>query len=180
MWHMTCDMWHVTCDMWHVTCDTWHVTRDTWHVTSDMWQVTCDTWHVWGGWTFSQNFSSLALTVCDLWYYEDLWRTKICVKHLIAAWLGPTLSLSETLPQVPWKDICLKGNGGFSCLPCIAWQGTTFLSDNYFILMTAQTRNQSGPRPCAARYCLGGWTHLQAGCDYRSNQIQQSFVQFRY
>ena len=38
----------------------WHVTRDTWH-------VTCL-----GGWTFSQNFSSLALTVCDLWYYEDL------------------------------------------------------------------------------------------------------------
>ena len=48
--------------MWHVTCDTWHVTRD------------CDMWHVTrlGGWTFSQNFSSLALTVCDLWYYEDL------------------------------------------------------------------------------------------------------------
>ena len=38
---------------WHVTCDTWHVTRSR-------------------GWTFSQNFSSLALTVCDLWYYEDL------------------------------------------------------------------------------------------------------------
>jgi hypothetical protein len=34
--------------------------------------VTCDMWHVWGGWTFSQNFSSLVLTVCDLWYYEDL------------------------------------------------------------------------------------------------------------
>jgi hypothetical protein len=43
----------VSCDMWHVTHDTWHVTRL-------------------GGWTFSQNFSSLALTVCDLWYYEDL------------------------------------------------------------------------------------------------------------
>ena len=38
----------------------WHVTRDMWHVTRL------------GGWTFSQNFSSLALTVCDLWYYEDL------------------------------------------------------------------------------------------------------------
>ena len=37
-----------------------------------MWHVTRDTWHVWGGWTFSQNFSSLALTVCDLWYFEDL------------------------------------------------------------------------------------------------------------
>ena len=31
-------------------------------------------WHATrlGGWTFAQNISSLALTVCDLWYYEDL------------------------------------------------------------------------------------------------------------
>ena len=47
---------NVTCDVWHVTCDTWHVTRD---MTRDTWHVTCL-----GGWTFSQNFSSLALTVC--------------------------------------------------------------------------------------------------------------------
>ena len=54
--------------MWHVTCDTWHVTRDMWQVTRDTsWHVTCLV-----GWTFSQNFSSLALTVCDSWYYEDL------------------------------------------------------------------------------------------------------------
>ena len=45
----------MTCDMWHGICDT-----DTLH-------VTCL-----GGWAFSQNFSSLALTICDLWYYEDL------------------------------------------------------------------------------------------------------------
>ena len=51
---------HVTCDTWHVTCDTWHVTLGTWH-------VTCL-----GGWTFSHIFSSLALTICDLWYYKDL------------------------------------------------------------------------------------------------------------
>ena len=44
--------------MWHVTCDMWHVTRDT---------DTCL-----GAWAFSQNFSSLAPTVCDLWYFEDL------------------------------------------------------------------------------------------------------------
>ena len=37
----------------------WHVTRDMWHVGG-------------GGWTFSQNYSSLALTVSDLWYYEDM------------------------------------------------------------------------------------------------------------
>ena len=46
----------------------WHVTRDTWRVTHDMsLHVTCL-----GGWTFFQNLGSLALTVCDLWYYEDL------------------------------------------------------------------------------------------------------------
>ena len=50
---MTCDMWHITCDTWHVTCDMQH--------------VTCC-----GGWTFSQNVSSLAFTICDLWYFEEL------------------------------------------------------------------------------------------------------------
>ena len=45
--------------MWHVTLDTWHVTR-------------CDTWHNRGGEHSLKNFSSLALTVCDLWCYEDL------------------------------------------------------------------------------------------------------------
>ena len=47
----------------------WNVTGDMWHVTDDMWHVTLDTWHVTfcGGWTFSQNFSPLALMVCDLW-----------------------------------------------------------------------------------------------------------------
>ena len=38
------------------------------------WHVTCNTWHVtYGGqWTFSQNFSSLDLTVWDLWCCEYL------------------------------------------------------------------------------------------------------------
>ena len=54
------------CDMWHVTRGMWHGTSDTWHMTFDMWHVTCCR-----GWTFSQNFSSLALLVCDLWYFED-------------------------------------------------------------------------------------------------------------
>ena len=51
-----------THDMPHVTCDTWQVTCDTWHVTCDI---------LWG-WTFSLSFSSLDLTVCDLWYFDDL------------------------------------------------------------------------------------------------------------
>ena len=45
-----------THDMWHVTCDTWHVTL--WHVT-----------HL-GSLPFSPNFSSLALTVWELCYFE--------------------------------------------------------------------------------------------------------------
>ena len=34
-------------------------------LTWDMWYVTCDMFGG-GGWTFSQNFGSLPLTVCDL------------------------------------------------------------------------------------------------------------------
>ena len=55
LWHVTHDMWHATHDMWHMLCDLWHVTFD-----------------MLLGWTFSQNFSFLALTVCYLWYFEDL------------------------------------------------------------------------------------------------------------
>ena len=50
----------VTFDMWHVTCDMSHMTFDTWHVICDMLGG--------GGWTFSQNFSCLALTVCDVYH----------------------------------------------------------------------------------------------------------------
>ena len=46
--------------MWHLTRDTWHVTRDAWHVTLG------------GGWTFCQNFSSLALLVWAGKWFEDL------------------------------------------------------------------------------------------------------------
>ena len=45
----------------------WHVTHDMWHVTRYKWHATCC-----GGWTFSKKFTFLALTVCDLWYHEDL------------------------------------------------------------------------------------------------------------
>ena len=90
-----------------MTCDTWHVIRDTWHVTRDMWHVT----HL-GGWTFSQNFSSLAHIVCDLWYYEDLeekdeslneWRGCLknspgytgSVKYCLVGWCLNFLSSAE-------------------------------------------------------------------------------------
>ena len=55
----------------NLKCDMWHVTYDTWH-------VTCL-----GGWTFSQNFRSLALTVCDLWYYVDLEEKADLMNQLI-------------------------------------------------------------------------------------------------
>ena len=57
--------------MCQVTDDTWQVTRDRWHVTLSV------------GWTFSQNFSSQALTVCDLWNYEDLEEKAHWVTELI-------------------------------------------------------------------------------------------------
>ena len=70
-------------------CDTWYVTRDMWLVTCDTWHVTCDTLHVWGGgWAFSQNVSSLALTVCDLWYYEDLEEKDEIMNESINEWIN--------------------------------------------------------------------------------------------
>ena len=43
----------MTCDRWHMTCDTWHTTHSL-------------------RWTFSQNFSSLALPVWDWVCLEDI------------------------------------------------------------------------------------------------------------
>ena len=57
----------------------WHEPRDTWHVTRDMRHMTCL-----GGWTFSPNFSSLALTVHDLWYYEDLEEKDDSINELMS------------------------------------------------------------------------------------------------
>ena len=90
-------MWHVTHDMWHVTCDTWHITRDTWHMTFDLF----------GGWTFSQNFSSLALTVCDLWYYEDLEEKADWINCSINQWRG-----------------CLKNSPGYTGSVKKSWMMT--------------------------------------------------------
>ena len=56
-----------------VTCDIWHMTRDKLHVTRDMF----------GGVNILSNFSSLALTVSDLWYYEDLEEKAHSVNQLI-------------------------------------------------------------------------------------------------
>ena len=84
MCHVSCVMCHVsrvTCHMSHVTCHlsrvTYHTSKkmftcDSWHVTCDTWHVTCDTWHMTHsvGWTFSQNFSSLALPVWDWQCFE--------------------------------------------------------------------------------------------------------------
>jgi hypothetical protein len=96
-----CGMWHITCDMWHVTRDMWHVTRDMWHVTNDML----------GGGTFSQNFSSLALTFCDLWYYEDMEEkvdllTDSVVLYCLKAFTG--------FRQVPNRGIDFQ-TGGWLC-----------------------------------------------------------------
>ena len=73
-------MWHVTHDMWHVRCDTWNVTHG-------------------GGWTFSQNCSSLALTVWVWRHFKDFqekdqWMMKVLVEHL---WLYRVYSQCPSL-----------------------------------------------------------------------------------
>ena len=46
----------------HVSGDTWHVTHDKWHMKYSV------------GWTFSQNFSSLAFSVGDWQSFEGIWN----------------------------------------------------------------------------------------------------------
>ena len=88
----------------------WHMTRDTWHVKRDMWHVTCL-----GGWTFSQNFSSLALTVCDLWYYEDLEEKDDLLTDLIN-----DEAVCRTAPATPGLSISNEGDNRTGlATPCL-------------------------------------------------------------
>ena len=62
--------------------------------------MTCD---MFGGWTFSQNFSSLALTV-DLWYYEDLEENADSVNQLINELINKLINdetVYKTAPATP-------------------------------------------------------------------------------
>ena len=74
----TRSVWHVVSDRWHVTGDMWYVTRDTCHLIGD----TCV------GWTFTNNFSSIALMVWELGCFEDLeesddWPTLLLTKLFV-------------------------------------------------------------------------------------------------
>ena len=73
---LTCDMWHVTRDMWHLTC--------------------C------GGWSFSQNFSSLAFKVCDSWCFEY-----ILTNH---HWLNQLINDNAVYRTAPDTPSLLKTN----------------------------------------------------------------------
>ena len=61
---VTYDRWHMTCDIWHMTCDTWHMTGE-------------------GKWTFSQTVSSLALTVWEWRFVEDILTSHDYLNELI-------------------------------------------------------------------------------------------------
>ena len=97
----------ITCHLSPVT-----MTHDTWHMTRDMWHVTRDTWHVtrWGGWTFSQNFSSLALTVCVLCYYEDMEKKAHWLNNLVNQSISDE-AVYRTAPATP--NLLLKDHAKF-------------------------------------------------------------------
>ena len=109
------NMWHLTHDMWHVAHDTWHMTRDLWHMTQ---------WG--GGWTFSPNFSSLALTVSDLWYYEDMEEKA----DLVTEWISheavyrtalATPDLLKTRMQIFPARLKLRHPAGVPGQLCVLW-----------------------------------------------------------
>ena len=83
---MASAMWHVTHDMWHMTHYMLHVTRG-------------------GGWRFSQNFSSLALTVWERQCFEDWeenydWLTELNGYTGSVKYLNNNYTLHEMNPQI--------------------------------------------------------------------------------
>ena len=82
---MTCDKWHMKNDTWHVTHDLWHVTSDTWQMTRHMWNMTCD---MRGRWTFSQNVSSLALTVSEWRFIKDIFTNDDSLSEFMNLWMN--------------------------------------------------------------------------------------------
>ena len=62
-------------------------------MTCDMWHVTCDM--LWG-WSFCQNFSSLALRICDSWCFEY-----ILTNHNWLIQLINDKAVSRTAPATP-------------------------------------------------------------------------------
>jgi hypothetical protein len=87
----------------------WHLTRDILPVDRDKLQMT----RFWG-WTFSQNFSSLALTVCYLWYYEDLEEKDEWMNEWMNEWINDK-AVHRTAPATPGLLIIYANSKNNNC-----------------------------------------------------------------
>ena len=131
----------MTCDTWHVTCDIWHVTHDTWHVTHGR------------GWTFSKSFSSLALTVFQVFWrlggkgsldewikYVSVCKTTLATPDLIIMLSLSFLKLLVCGSTVNMLNVHIQKMEAFS-----AWADLSFLFLDYKYMSTIpvyQPRNE--------------------------------------
>ena len=74
-----------------------HLTTENWHVTHG----------VGGGWTFSQNFSSLALTVWVYWCCEDMEEKGQSINKSVTATLGLLITKGPTWQILLIWEFCL-------------------------------------------------------------------------
>ena len=83
---------------------------DTRHLIPDTWHLTCDTWHMThgGGWTFSHNFSSPALTVWDRQCLEDSeWKDDTgSVNYLTSMYTLNTFASSSSFYYYLFSFLC--------------------------------------------------------------------------
>ena len=107
-------MGHVTHDMWHVTCDTWHVTHG-------------------GGWTFSQNVSSLTVTVWVGKWFEDLEENAELLNQIInsneAVCRTRPASLGLLITTKPYQNTQEQNNKKRKSQPTIPIQGKIISSE---------------------------------------------------
>ena len=97
-----------------------------WHVIHDTWQVTHG-----GGWTFSQDFSSLALMVWDIWYLEDFEDKDYSIIEWMNEWIND-----------------YTGSGNYFCC-------CTILTYTYFVVVRFDYTTFKQVKPKSMYVCPG-------------------------
>ena len=134
-----------------------------------MWHVTCDTWHVRRRWTFSQNYSSLTLTVwelevtCDTWHVTpdmDTWQLTLDMWHLTYdMWHVSPTSWWWCRRELARRKSSSKTTGTASTFVCIP-----HLSSNNWQLIKSREHSQNEDKRqrqneiirSAVQQCSGG------------------------
>ena len=124
--------------IWHVTCCTWHVARDMWHAIHG------------SGYTFSKNFSSIALTDCERQCFEDMfikdeWLNESVSEEGVCRTAPTTLGLLILYPNFGFQNKYKKGYSSAEVYRKLMYtfpQGCLGFTDALHCLQTSSKNSQ--------------------------------------